>query len=216
MARKKKNDDVSIIHLFLAPFYILSIIIGVIINVFSSFINLFKKENKKAIEYSKEEKYNLEKAHLMKVRKSKKIKDSDVKWNLYQIDRAKALKERAYLDYAEITEQMGDILFNEKNYKGALQYYCEMAYLWVCCNGCNTGFLDKKTITKYHRKDIYTVRKLIDCGCECDYELENIKDVFMKFITIQVKFPLTREEAWQLIENDYNYFLNSVLDNLED
>lgn len=283
MSRRKKSDDSNIIHLFLAPFYLLSILIGFIINFFNIIFSCFKPKEKPyklnnsigittancpycGIELSKfparktkckncgkymyvrtrpadnqriiikeeeisiiqdewdkknnvyelkqkeKTRFELKKAYLMQVRKTNYVSDNDVYWNLYQEDRAIALSNKEYMLYADITDSMGDILFEEKKYKAALQYYCEMVYISICCNHLETGFMDKNNAINYHLKDVYNVRKLVNCGCECDYELEDIKEVFMNFITIQEKFPLTREEAWNIFESDYNYFLNEVID----
>lgn len=84
---------------------------------------------------TEKQKYNLVRAELCLKRNTNRVPKNDVLWNVYQMDSVEYLGKELWDDYRKIRYKMGELLFEEKKFKGAIEYFLESTYLWMC-NPC--------------------------------------------------------------------------------
>lgn len=146
------------------------------------------------------------KQKLQKLRKCDFVPDNDVYWNLYQERHLKELAEERWIDYAHTTNDMANLLYKEQKYGGALEHYLEALYIDICIphheetgGQCRQLFSSRENILKY--RSCYPVAAFSNCINEVNLNIEQIKEIFMSLMIPQIPFPISRLEAWKIIEN---------------
>lgn len=135
------------------------------------------------------------------------VPDRDVYWNIYQERHLKELTEGRWIDYRDTTDDMANLLYKEKKYKGALEYYLEALYIDICLpfyyeekGKSYQLFSPKESIFEY--KMFRPLTAFYNCIEELSLNTDAIKNIFMASIFPQIPFPITREEAWLIIEKN--------------
>lgn len=145
------------------------------------------------------------KQELIKKRNTTNITDNDVNWVLYQKKRLNAANLSQWAEYGSFTEQMADILYDEKKYLPALEHYIEAEYFRICCSGNADGFMPKTYIKKLNKNPM-VLSYFIDCMEELNITAKDVKKIFMDLTIINAPFPLEREEAWKYIKKGIDYW----------
>lgn len=145
------------------------------------------------------------KQELIKKRNTTNITDNDVNWVLYQNKRLNAANLNQWADYGFYTEQMADILYDEKKYLPALAHYIETEYFRICCGGNADGFMSKTYIKKLNKSPM-VLSCFIDCMEKLNITTKDVKKIFMDLTIINAPFPLEREEAWKYIKKGIEYW----------
>jgi len=163
---------------------------------------------------SEKQKYNLVRAELCLKRNTNRIPKNDVLWNVYQMDCTEYLAKELWDDYRKIRYKMGELLFEEKKYKGAIEYLMEELY-WRMCNPCSLRgygqqfpaqtFSDRKSILEGTYCAIPII--LAHCIVEAQLKASEVKDIFFAILIYDAPFPITREEAWEIIEDKLDNFI---------
>lgn len=151
--------------------------------------------------------YQRIKEKLVKVRGTDNIPENDVNWCLYQEKRLKSARSNNWGAYSFYTEQMAHLLFKEKRYKNALLHYLENAYFELCLCGSADQFSTEKSIKKYSHIARVNYNKISECMEIIHTNINQVKDMFFKMIIIDISYPISRLDAWEIIKTQLNDLL---------
>ena len=103
---------------------------------------------------------------------------------------------------------MGTLLYKEKRYKGAIEYYLKAMFIECCIPHYDgTGkytiqvFSEKKAILKYKLCCFY--QYCLNSIKELKLSDNELKDIYMNIFMGEIKAPITQKEGWKIIYEKY-------------
>lgn len=153
---------------------------------------------------TRKQKYNLVRQELSLKRNSKKIPKNDVMWGVYQMELVEYFAKEFWLDYGKTLDNMANLLYDEKKYRGALENYLKALCIDMCIPFYDeTGdyptqtFCSRKVVLEMKRCRFYTA--FFDCIEELNLNKEQLKCIFMDIKINEVPLPISQEEAWDIL-----------------
>lgn len=165
-------------------------------------------------DYLKEKrKFEKKERELMLSRKASFVPRNDVYWALYNEERLKVFYKRKFSDYADITEKMANLLFNEKKYKDAISMYLEAAFIFINISRSENKLIDKEWMKKINcTPRSHLLRYFVDAMYADNLSKEDIKQIFFSLDTSpfeEKNMPYSKKEAWIFLDKEISFWLNN-------
>lgn len=161
---------------------------------------------------SRTQKIKLTRTELCAKRGVKRVPKNDVMWNVYQWECAECLARELWDDYRKIKLEMGEMLLEEEKYRNALEQFLEAVYIEKCLPICDVfgkypkqSFSSRNEILKYEHSGINI--HLVSSILSAELSLSETKDIFSSMIMPNIPFPITRDEAWNIIEPIIQFYI---------
>ena len=161
---------------------------------------------------SRTQKIKLTRAELCAKRGVKRVPKNDVMWNVYQWECAECLARELWDDYRKLKLEIGEMLLEEKKYRNALEQFLEAVYIEKCLPVSDPfgkypkqSFSSRNKILKYKHSGIHT--HLVSSMLSSELSLQETKEIFSSMILPIIPFPITRDEAWNIIEPIIKFYV---------
>lgn len=146
------------------------------------------------------QKFEQEKDWLKKIRNCNYVPNEDVQWSLYNKDRLLLFSQQNWKEYMEITSKMAQQLYIEKKYDDSLELYLEAGYFDICSPDENGAFENREAILGYPHCSY--IINLIQCMEKAGLEIEDVEKMFYNVPISNIKIPISRKEAWEIIDKN--------------
>lgn len=163
--------------------------------------------------FSRTQKIKLTRAELCAKRGVNRVPKNDVMWNVYQWECAEYLARELWNDYRKIKLEMGEILIQEDKYRHALEQFLEATYIEKCLPVCdNYGkypkqeFSTHNEIINYKHTGINTY--LVSSMLGAQLSIEETREIFYSMLLPAIPFPITRQEAWNIIKPIIRFYID--------
>ena len=98
-------------------------------------------------------------------------------------------------------EDMAELLYEEKNFRGFIEKSLEANYFRLCCPYYDeTSKYPCQPFSPHPLTSCFFGYSFIECAEELRLGKDELKNIFMNLILPQVPFTITRTQAWERME----------------
>lgn len=165
---------------------------------------------------SRTQKIKLTRAELCAKRGVKRVPKNDVMWNVYQWECTELLAKELWIDYRKVRFEMGELLLEEKKYRQALEFFLEAQYIEKCCPSYfstkdypEQPFPSRDYVLNLKHSGVHS--NLVGSIMMCEFNATQTKEIFLNMTLANIPFPISRAEAWEIIEPILYFYIEKYV-----